>query len=415
MNNHVTLLCHCGFKLNYALINHDEGLPLTENNPQLATPLSVRQVTLSHLRCHQALIWSCTPGMNLVIGVNGCGKTTLLESVYMMAHGRSFRQARDPFLLRHGEQRFMIHGQWQRFGPMHLSVAGRRGQTTIRLQGRDIQRRKDVSESFPVLVEAPQGRRLIDGAPGERRRWLDTLAMTCFESVRTHYQHYMRAIMQRSRLLRQRAGADELTVWEQQIVCHGEPIVATRQGLVEELNALLVDELQLTEYPVSLEMSVTDYQRQDWLRRLADRREEDRRAGSLRFGPHSDVVRIQFQQREIRSAGSRGQQRLAAIALKMAECGLWMRYRRLIPVLLLDDCLEALDSERQCRVLERLQQSHAQVLMTAPAGITVPDQIDIDIQVLSAQGLCALDDRNMTAAIVPTVVAEQAIKLEEAA
>jgi len=382
---------------------------------ELATSLSVREVKLSHLRCHQDLTWRCIPGMNLVVGANGCGKTTLLESVYMMAHGRSFRQARDPFLLRHGEQRFMIHGQWQRFGPMHLSVAGRRGQTTIRLQGRDIQRRKDVSESFPVLVDAPQGRRLMDGAPGERRRWLDALVMTCFVSVRTHYQHYMRALMQRSRLLRQRASADELTVWEQQIVYHGEPIVAMRQRLIDELNVLLLDEQPLTEYPVSLEISTSVYQTQEWLDRLADKREEDRRAGCLRFGPHSDVVRIQFQQREISSAGSRGQQRLAAIALKMAECGLWMRYRRLIPVLLLDDCLEALDSERQCRVLERLQQSHAQVLMTAPAGITVPAHIDMDIQFLSAQGLSALDNRNTTTAMVTTVAAEQAIELEEAA
>jgi len=382
---------------------------------ELATSLSVREVKLSHLRCHQAITWCCKPGMNLVVGANGCGKTTLLESVYMMAHGRSFRQARDPFLLRHGEQRFMIHGQWQRFGPMHLSVAGRRGQTTLRLQGRDIQRRKDVSESFPVLVDAPQGRRLMDGVPGERRRWLDALVMTCFVSVRTHYQHYMRALMQRSRLLRQRAGADELTVWEQQIVYHGEPIVAMRQRLINELNTLLLDEQLLTEYPVSLEISTSGYQTQEWLDRLADKREEDRRAGCLRFGPHSDVMRIQFQQREISSAGSRGQQRLAAIALKMAECGLWMRYRRLIPVLLLDDCLEALDSERQCRVLERLQQSHAQVLMTAPAGITVPAHIDMDIQFLSAQGLSALDNRNTTTATVTTAAVEQAIELEEAA
>ncbi|MDX8404757.1 MAG: DNA replication and repair protein RecF [Mariprofundus sp.] len=385
------------------------------NHTLLATTLSVREVKLSQLRCHQSLTWCCSPGMNLLIGANGCGKTTLLESVYMMAHGRSFRQARDPFLLRHGEQRFMIHGQWQRFGPMNLSVAGRRGKTTLRLQGRDIQRRKDVSESFPVLVDAPQGRRLIDGAPGERRRWLDALVMTCFESLRSDYQHYMRALMQRARLLRQRAGPDELIVWEQQIVCYGMPIVAARQRLIEELNALLVDEQPLTEYPVSLEMSTASYQTTAWLSRLAERREEDRRAGSLRYGPHSDVVHIHFQQREIRSAGSRGQQRLASIAMKMAECGLWMRYRRLIPVLLLDDCLEALDQERQCRVLERLQRSHAQVLMTAPAGVTIPAHIDMDIQVLSAHRLCGWDEHNMTDAFVNKAAVEQSIELEEAA
>jgi len=326
--------------------------------------------------------------MNLLIGANGCGKTTLLESVYMMAHGRSFRQARDPFLLRHGEKKFLIDGTWQRFGPMHLSVSGRRGKTTIRLQGRDIQRRRDISESFPVLVDAPQGRRLVDGPAGDRRRWLDALAMTCFEPVRVHYQAYMRALMQRARLLRQRASADELVIWEEQIVHHGMPIVATRQRLIEAINRLLVEEQALTEYPVRLEMDDSVDQADVWLQRLAEHREEDRRSGSLRYGPHSDVLSIHFQQREIRSAGSRGQQRLAAIAIKMAECGLWMQYRRLVPVLLFDDCLEALDSDRQCRVLERLQRSRAQVLMTAPAGITVPDHIDMNIQVLSAHGLC---------------------------
>lgn len=380
----------------------------------MATPLSVRELRLTDLRCHKALSWTCSNGLNLVVGANGSGKTTLLESVYLMAHGRSFRQARDPFLLRHGEQRFVIHGQWQRFGPMHLSVEGRKGQTSIRLQGRDIQRRKDVSESFPVLVDAPQGRKLVDGAPGERRRWLDGLVMTFFEPLRLHYQHYMRALMQRSRLLRQRAGDDELVVWEQQIVTHGEPIIAARLRVISELNKLLVDEQRLTEYAVSLEINMPDYKRQEWLDRLAGKREEDRRAGTLRFGPHSDTLRILFQQREIGSAGSRGQQRLAAIALKMAECGLWIRYRRLIPVLLLDDCLEALDSERQCRVLERLQESHAQILMTAPAGINVPDHIDVDIQVLSAQGTWTADDRNGRNTMVSKAI-KLVNELEEAA
>ncbi|MDQ6992938.1 MAG: DNA replication and repair protein RecF [Mariprofundus sp.] len=386
----------------------------TVNHGVLATALAVSEVKLTHLRCHHSVNWLCKPGLNLLVGANGCGKTTLLESVYMMAHGRSFRQARDPFLLKNGEKSFLIQGSWKRFGPMHLCVSGGKGKTSIRLQGRDIQRRKDVSESFPVLVDAPQGRRLVDGVAGERRRWLDNLAMICFESVRSHYQHYMRALMQRSRLLRQRASSEELMVWEQQIVKHGEPIVAIRKRLLEELNALLVDETALTEYPLSLDLKVCNYQREVWLARLADRREEDRRMGSLRFGPHSDVLNINFQGREIRNSGSRGQQRLAAIALKMAECGLWMCYRRLIPVLLMDDCLEALDSERQVRVLERLQQSYGQVLMTAPAGITIPTHIDIDVQTFTAQGLNFIEEQRTDVGSV-NMSAIEVVELEEAA
>ena len=330
-----------------------------------------------------------TSGLNLIIGGNGSGKTTLLESISLMAHGRSFRQSRSPLLVQHSQKRFMIHGQWHRFGPMHLSVAGRKGQTSVRLQGREIQRRKDVSESFPVLVDAPQGRKIVDGAPGERRRWLDALIMICYQQMRTNYERYLRAVMQRGRLLRRRNFSDELDVWEQQIVHYGMPIVQARETILEELNALLVHEKVLTEDVISLSMQMPEYTKEVWIARLKEKRQDDSKLGSLRFGPHVDVVNIHFQEREIRSAGSRGQQKLAAIAIKMAECALWARHRRLIPVVLLDDCLESLDQQRQLRLFKHLQKSPAQILMTAPDGVFVSATLDINIQRLTKQGLAA--------------------------
>jgi len=355
---------------------------------QLATPLTIEQVKVRHLRCHDALAWQVSQGLNLIIGANGSGKTSLLESIYLMAHGRSFRQSRSPFLVQHGQTSFLIQGQWRRFGPMHLTVAGRKGKTSVRLQGRDIQRRKDVSESFPVLVEAPQGRKIMDGSPGERRRWLDALMMICFQHTRVHYDRYLRAVMQRSRLLRRQVFSSELDAWEEQIVQHGLQIVSVRCRLITEINTLLLEEQALTEDAVSISVSMPDYTQVTWLERLKNKRSDDARVGSLRFGPHVDGINISFQDREIRSAGSRGQQKLAAIALKMAECALWSRYRRLIPVVLLDDCLEALDRQRQKRLFTRLQQSPAQILMTAPDGVEIVPQLDIHIQVLSSHGLC---------------------------
>ncbi|MDQ6982590.1 MAG: DNA replication and repair protein RecF [Mariprofundus sp.] len=355
---------------------------------QLATPLTIEQVKVRHLRCHDALVWHISPGLNLITGANGSGKTSLLESVYLMAHGRSFRQSRSPFLVQHGQTSFMIQGQWRRFGPMHLTVAGRKGKTSVRLQGRDIQRRKDVSESFPVLVEAPQGRKIVDGSPGERRRWLDALMMICFQHTRIHYDRYLRAVMQRGRLLRRQVFSGEIDAWEQQIVQHGLQIVSVRGHLITEINALLLEEQVLTGDAVSMSVSMPDYSQTAWLERLKNKRSDDARVGSLRFGSHVDGINISFQEREIRSAGSRGQQKLAAIALKMAECTLWSRYRRLIPVILLDDCLEALDRCRQMRLFKRLQQSPAQILMTAPDGVDIDPHLDIHTQMLTQHGLC---------------------------
>lgn len=362
---------------------------------RMATTLTICQIKVTDLRCHEQISWICSEGLNLLIGANGIGKTSLLESVYLMAHGRSFRQARDPFLVRRGEERFLIQGQWHRFGPMSLSVAGRRGKTSIRLQGCDVQRRKDVSESFPVLVEAPQGRKLIDGAPNERRRWLDALVMTCNPAMRSHYERYLRAVMQRSRLLRRKILSDEMDAWERQIVHHGLPIVAAREKTIAELNNCLADEIFLTEQPLSIAVNKTEYTEQAWLDRLNSGRANDMKAGGLRYGPHCDVLNFHFQQREIRNAGSRGQQKLAAIALKMAECALWSHHRRLVPVLLLDDCLEALDTERQERVLKRLQDSSAQVLMTAPNGINISRDMNIRVYSLNAQGLLELDNNSL--------------------
>ena len=362
---------------------------------RMATRLTICQIKVTDLRCHEQITWTCSEGLNLLIGANGSGKTSLLEAVYLMAHGRSFRQARDPFLVRRGEERFLIQGQWHRFGPMRLSVAGRRGQTSIRLQGCDVQRRKDVSESFPVLVEAPQGRKLIDGAPNERRRWLDALVMTCTPAMRSHFERYLRAVMQRSRLLRRKIMSDELDAWERQIVHHGLPIVAAREKIITELNHCLADEILLTEQPLSIAVSKVEYTEQAWLDRLKSGRASDMKAGSLRYGPHCDVLNFHFQQREIRNAGSRGQQKLAAIALKMAECALWSNHRHLVPVLLLDDCLEALDQERQARVLKRLQASPAQVLITAPNGVNICRDVNIRIHSLNAQGLLELDNNSL--------------------
>jgi DNA replication and repair protein RecF len=366
-----------------------------------ATTLTICQIKVKNLRCHEHVIWTCSKGLNLLVGANGSGKTSLLESVYLMVYGRSFRQARDPFLIRRGQERFLIQGQWRRFGPMNLSVAGRRGQISIRLQGCDVQRRKDVSESFPVLVEAPQGRKLIDGAPNERRRWLDALVITCNPAMNDHYERYLRAVMQRSRLLRRRVLSDELDAWEHQIVYYGLPIVAAREKTISEVNNCLINEIFLTEQPLSISLNKTEYTEQAWLERLKSRRIDDMKAGGLRYGPHCDVLKLHFQQREIRNAGSRGQQKLAAIALKMAECAMWSSHRHLVPVLLLDDCLEALDQERQARVLKRLQASPAQILMTAPNGVHISRDVNIKIHSLNAQGLFELDyNSSMNASIM---------------
>jgi len=346
--------------------------------------LTLKEVQVEALRCHSRTNWVCSPGINLITGENGCGKTTLLEAVYLMAHGRSFRQARDPELVRWGEKKFHIIGKWQRFGPVNIEVLGRRRKTEISVQGKLVQRRSDLLETLPVLVDAPHARRVVDGAPNERRHWLDGLIMVCRQSAAGHYKRYFRSVMQRNRLLRRGVMSSELDAWEHQIVGHGLEILKERSCMVNEINACLAEE-ELTHAGLSLSVQITSPDEEAaWLEMLHGQRVEDARMGSLRRGPHCDRLCIDYLGKEIRSAGSRGQQKLAAMSLKLAEHSIRMRHRNISPVMLMDDCLEALDPGRQHQLLARLEKSEAQVLLTAPSGTSLPSDIDIEVYELDA-------------------------------
>lgn len=366
----------------------------------LSPSLTIREFALTDLRCHQYVSWQCAEGVNVLSGSNGSGKTTMLEAVYMMAHGRSFRQARDPELVRWGQKTFQVNGVWKRYGPMHVKVQGRKGKSEVLLQGKKISRRKELTETLPVIADAPQAGKLVDGVPGERRRWLDGVIHAADPATIRYYQNYLRALMQRSRLIRRNRTSPELEVREHQIVQAGLQVLKARREMIEMLNRSLSGETDLMETTLHLEMKETaPVDEQVWLARLAGKREEDARLGRLQVGPHCDRLNILFAGREIRSVGSRGQQKLAAMALRLAECTIRLERRHLAPLLLFDDCLEALDRERQQRLIKRLCAYQGQILMTVPNGVELPKNLNVHPWHLSA----STDKKNEMHAVRPAM------------
>jgi len=374
--------------------------------------LIIRELALTNLRCHEDIKWRCESGLNLLSGNNGSGKTTMLEAIYMMAHGRSFRQARDPDLVRWGQPGFHVSGVWKRYGPLHVDVKGKKGKSEVLLQGKKISRRKELTESLPVVADAPQAGKLVDGVPGERRRWLDSVIHASDPATFRCYQNYLRALMQRSRLIRRTRNASELEGWEYQIVQSGLQVIQARRKTIDMLNQSLATETELMETTLHLEMKTTAPEsEQAWIERLANKRDEDAKLGRLQVGPHCDRLKILFGGREIRSVGSRGQQKLAAMALRLAECAVRLEGRHLAPLLLLDDCLEALDSERQIRLVKRLCSYQGQILMTIPSGIEIPKDLDIHQWHLSE---CAVKEKEMHA-VRPTIQLVSGHTMERAA
>ena len=339
-------------------------------SPMPTPRLRLQHIHIHNLRCHQDFSWDCGEHLNLISGDNGSGKTTVLEAAYILAYGRSFRQAKAPQLTRWDEKAFHIQATIQRYGPLHIRVNGAKGKVDMSLQGRKVAKRKDIFEHITLVVDAPQGVRLIDGTPGERRKWLDRLVIAAQATSYAHYQGYLRALMQRGRLLRQRASAAELESWEQQIVTYGLTLNQKRAEILEKLNRYLAAENDWLDLPFQLELAGQPFENKEkWMRWLVSNREEHHRLGRVTQGPHCDRLKISYNSREIRVCGSRGQQKVSGVALRLAECAVLQEAKRMMPILLLDDCLESLDYTRALRLINRLEKHPGQVLMTAAGDV----------------------------------------------
>ncbi len=322
---------------------------------------------MTAFRCHQAFTVDFSSGINLVYGSNGCGKTSLLEAIHLMACGRSFRRSKLRDLVCWQQSHYLLQGRWHRYGVMDVRVKGDRVSTTIALQGRTVASREELADHLALVVDSPQSERLIDGDPKVRRRWLDRLLLTLSPSVRSHYHHYHRAMLQRSRLVRQGADGALIAPWNQQMVVAGRAWIGARRQLVAELNALLAQERWIGAEPaVTLTTSAPESDAQ-WIEKLSSFHHP------LRVGPHCDRIGLVRDGREVARYGSHGQQKLMAIAIRLAEAALRAESRHIYPLLLLDDCFAALDQGWQQQVMERLYRYPGQVVLTAPEAVAIAD------------------------------------------
>jgi DNA replication and repair protein RecF len=326
-----------------------------------------------------------------LIGENGQGKTNLLESIYYMQVLRSARGARDQDLVRFGAKAFHIASSISGGLAHELSIGfeshGKKKKVT--LDGAVASRLSEAFGSLPSVMFSPRDIQLVAGGPSERRRYLDLVLALSSRRYLSALQMYRAALARRNAALKDAArGGDEnsVAVWEPALAEHGATLITGRNTWVRErqseytrLSAAIGEGGESHMSYVSSQAKEPDVQAA-LANALERHRRHDIRRGMTHSGPHRDDLFLALDNRDLRLFGSAGQQRTAAIAMRMLERATLREARGSSPVLLLDDPFAELDVRRSQRILELLRNAGlGQTILAVPRASDIPhDLLDLD-------------------------------------
>jgi DNA replication and repair protein RecF len=357
--------------------------------------LEVRRLALTAFRSYAALEATFPPGPQVLFGPNASGKTNLLEALVVLGLGRSHRTSADVELIQWESPFARLEGQiasGAKQPAVDLEVvlhAAGSARKRVRVNG--VPRRSSaLAETLRVVLFAPEEMLLVVGSPALRRAAIDTLASQRSPAYGRALAAYGRALQQRNSLLRQIregvAGADQLPYWDRIVIDEGGAIVAERgdvlaavaQPLAAAHAEIAPGEGSLTiDYVTNAPAQPGETPADALRRRLAETSEKELWNGTTLVGPHRDDLVFELDGRPLAGFGSRGQQRTAILALKLAELELLRTTDQVAPLLLLDDVFSELDPDRRAHLVRRIGE-------LPQAFVTTTSLDDLDPALVSA-------------------------------
>ena len=331
------------------------------------------------------------------MGENAQGKSNLLEAIYYLETFRSFRGAKDAQLVGFDQDVFRIEGAVSGVTPSD-GPSGRATESVAAAYDRKTKKKRvtvdgqiqpslsDALGHLGAVVFSPADIRMVDGAPAERRRYVDIVLSLNRGGYVTTLQTYRQALNQRNAALKGRAPEAAIRAWDDGLARAGAALMYGRHQWIAEIAdefsgtyaAVSGGETAHLRYRSSVRPEAdTEPTEETWEHAfrasLADAFDRDQRFGTTSVGPHRDELRISFgsgsaaQDQEVRAFGSGGQRRTAALALRLVEASTVRRSRGHAPIVLLDDAFAELDEARSSRLLELIGDGGmGQVILTAP-------------------------------------------------
>lgn len=329
--------------------------------------MALERLRVDALRCLRQVDIALDPSLNYVFGPNGSGKTSLLESIHLLGRGRSFRTRQAARLLQRGAKVLSVYGETSGDDARRrkLGIQFSEGHLRVRIDGAAAESLTALTQALPVHIIDPKLHDLIEAGPSERRRYLDAGVFHVEHTYLGHWRTYRRVLGQRNAALKAGHLSNELDAWTLPLIAAGDEVHGARKRYVDAL-APIVDRLGRRLLNTDLMLQYRPGWRQgiELAEALTETHERDQSTGFTQVGPHRANLKIRFESGDVKDAASRGQQKLVAAALVLAQVEQFELATGNRGTLLVDDPAAELDVGALERLLVEIDGVRAQRVLT---------------------------------------------------
>lgn len=327
----------------------------------------IKSIKLTNFRNHQSYFLNCEKDTTLILGQNGCGKTSVLEAIYILTRGKSFR-ATDLDILKRGTEYYRIELEYE---SGEIITATFDGKIKSFLMADKKTRRLPKTHKYPVILFQPSDLNLISHSPGRRREYFDRVFSQLSDVYALHLSKYEKALKQRNELLKNDfISKDALFSWNLLLAKYGAELFSLRQKFIQEINTNLTrvyqsiannqDEIEIIYKTEALPSG-------EYLKVLENNFNKDTYLGHTSFGIHRDDYIFMFNHQPADGSASRGETRSIILALKFIEADLISGKTNQKPIILLDDVFSELDNTRRKCLVDNFKDN--QVIITSVEAI----------------------------------------------
>ena len=336
--------------------------------------MSIETLKMSGFRNHKEKHLEFGPGVNVIWGENGSGKTSTLEAIHILSVGKSFRTPRLQETIEESSLNARLVG---------VFVSEKKKKEIIVSHSKDKRKKitinkseaslKEIFGQNPIVLLSPEEQKITNGTPSDRRRYFDKTFSTTSKTYLQSIVDYSKTLKQKNALLKKQGSGEEIDTWDEKLSFFGASVWEQRGALYKKYQAALLSVCNLygkKEIAVSVISDSQDHTKETLFEKLKKNRQKDILYGHTSVGPHTDKPAVFYNKKDIRLFGSQGEHKISLVLIKLAEYQIIRNATQLTPTVLLDDLFATLDFERSDAVLSLLEKNTQTI-------ITNTDLVDI--------------------------------------